>query len=128
MYISDMKIEVSNGEIIDKLTILEIKLDMIADSSKLLNIKKEYDILLPIAVKLIDMNNSLVKQLKTINSELWEIEDQIRVQEKKNDFGHDFIELARQVYRKNDVRARLKKEINEFTGSDLTEEKSYKDY
>jgi len=123
-----MKIEVSNGEIIDKLTILQIKLEMISDKIKIDNIKKEYDSLVPAAKAIIDLENKLVKDLKDINLELWKIEDEIREMENSSDFGTKFIELARSVYKKNDIRARVKKEINNFTGSELTEEKSYKEY
>ncbi len=128
VYISDMKIEVSNGEIIDKLTILEIKLEKIDDPPKLLNIKREYDILLPLAAKIVNLDHKLVEELRIINSELWEIEDNIRDKDRSNNFGPDFIDLARKVYKKNDIRAKLKSDINGLTGSHLSEEKSYKDY
>lgn len=123
-----MKIEVSNGEIIDKFTILEIKLDRIDDPAKLLNIQKEYDILFPIVENILELKHPLVNELKTINERLWDIEDNIRVLEKSRNFGPSFIDLARQVYISNDVRARIKKEINILTNSGLTEEKSYKEY
>lgn len=123
-----MKIEVSNGEIIDKLTILEIKLERISDQDKLENIKTEYDILLPISLEIIDLKHELVSKLKVVNSELWIIEDNIRDLERKAEFGKEFIVLARMVYRKNDIRAKIKKQINDLTGSNLSEEKSYKEY
>ena len=123
-----MKIEVSNGEIIDRLTILEIKLERIKDPDKLINISKEYEAILPFAEQIIDLNNQLVKDLKTINISLWEIEDRIRDLERNADFGALFVQTARQVYINNDDRARIKKEINLLTNSGFTEEKSYKKY
>lgn len=129
-----MKIEVSNGEIIDKYTILEIKLSKIKDTEKLKNIQHEFDVLTPDVKtiyskvsdkeKLTTMHQSLLK----INQKLWKIEDDIRECERAKDFGQTFIELARAVYFTNDDRSVVKKEINIFTGSDLIEEKSYEDY
>ena len=127
-YLAYMKIEVSNGEIIDKITILEIKLERISDPAKSLNIKKELDILLPVASEIINLDHHLVNLLKAANTRLWEIEDDIRELEHKSDFGADFIELARSVYKINDERARIKREINTLTNSGLIEEKSYKGY
>ena len=121
-----MKVEVSNGEVVDKITILKIKLDKIKDSDKLENIKKEYRILLPC------MESFKVRRefenLHAINFLLWEVEDNIREKEKIEEFDEEFISLARQVYRLNDKRARIKKTINEKTGSELIEEKSYKEW
>ncbi len=129
-----MKIEVSNGEIIDKYTILEIKLSKISDSKKLMNIQHEYDTLTP-DVKDIYANSkeeSALKKLHNdlleVNKKLWKIEDDIRECERANDFGQTFIDLARAVYYTNDDRSDVKKEINTYTGSDLVEEKSYEDY
>lgn len=129
-----MKIEVSNGEIIDKYTILEIKLSEIKDTKKLVNVKHEHEVLTPI-VKQIYAEASNQEILKTlhnnlldINKTLWKIEDDIRECERAKDFGETFIKLARAVYYTNDDRSVVKKEINEFTGSDLVEEKSYEDY
>ena len=129
-----MKIEVSNGEIIDKYTILEIKLSEIKDAAKLKNIQHEYDVLTP-DVKSIyqsskdqDHLKSLHNNLLEINKKLWKIEDDIRECERANDFGQTFIDLARAVYYTNDDRSDVKKEINVYTGSDLVEEKSYEDY
>ncbi len=129
-----MKIEVSNGEIIDKYTILEIKLSKIKDKQKLINIQHEYDVLTP-DVKSIynqckDENQlkELHNKLLDINKQLWKIEDDIRECEKANDFGDTFVKLARAVYYTNDDRSDVKKDINVFTGSDLVEEKSYEDY
>ena len=123
-----MKIEVSNGEIMDKLTILEIKMEKIADPAKRRNIQKEYELLSATAAGILSREDPLYRQLKEVNLRLWEIEDRIRELERRKDFGKEFIETARAVYRENDLRAALKKQINEKTGSDLTEEKSYKPY
>ena len=123
-----MKIEVSNGEIIDKLTILEIKLEKITDPAKRKNIQKEYDQLSAAAAAILTRDDPLYQQLKEVNLRLWEIEDRIRELDRRKDFGEEFIETARSVYRENDLRAALKRQINEQTGSGLTEEKSYKPY
>ncbi|MGB4293086.1 MAG: DUF6165 family protein [Bacteroidales bacterium] len=123
-----MKIEVSNGEIIDKLTILMIKLERIKDEEKLANIRKEYEMLRETAESVISLDDPLVKALYQVNSELWDIEDHIRELERRKDFGDDFINTARSVYFKNDRRAELKREINIKTSSGLIEEKSYEKY
>lgn len=129
-----MKIEVSNGEIIDKYTILEIKLSKIKDANKLINIKHEYNTLTPDVEHIYSSCNDytqlevLHKNLLEVNKKLWKIEDDIRECERANDFGQTFIDLARAVYYVNDDRSDVKKEINIFTGSDLVEEKSYEEY
>jgi hypothetical protein len=123
-----MKIEVSNGEIIDKLTIIQIKLERIKDKAKLINLKKEYDELISISDSIISTSDPLYIALYEINCELWDIEDYIRDLERKNDFGDDFISTARSVYFKNDKRSQLKREINLKTSSGLIEEKSYEKY
>lgn len=124
-----MKIEVSNGEIIDKLTILSLKLMHIKDESKLENIKKEHDLLKDVASQIgIEEENPLYIKLLEVNQKLWDIEDKIRDCERDKDFGEKFIELARRVYFTNDERSVIKREINEATGSELIEEKSYKEY
>ena len=123
-----MKIEVSNGELVDKLSILEIKLKKIQDSKKLKNIRKEYSFLEKAASLIIKRDDPLYKQLLDINLKLWEIEDRIRELEKNKDFGSEFIETARMVYFNNDIRAKIKQDINLKTNSDLFEEKSYEDY
>ncbi len=123
-----MKIEISNGEIIDKLTIIQIKLERIKDETKLKNLKKEFDILKKASSSIIDMNDPLYESLYQVNCELWEIEDRIRELERKKDFGQDFIETARAVYIKNDLRSVIKREINIKTSSGLIEEKSYGKY
>lgn len=124
-----MLIQVSNGEIIDKLTILSLKLVHIEDEDKLVNIRKEFDILYKAAKDIgIDESNELYQRMLEINGKLWDIEDKIRDCESRKDFGEEFVELARSVYITNDERSRIKKEINLQTGSSLIEEKSYKEY
>jgi predicted nuclease with TOPRIM domain len=123
-----MKIEVSNGEIVDKLTIIEIKLERISDSKKLENLKKEYGYLNDAVNKILSKSDPLYRRLYDINNKLWDIEDRIRDLERKGDFGKEFIETARSVYFTNDERSEVKKLINASTGSELTEEKSYEDY
>jgi hypothetical protein len=123
-----MKIEVSNGEIIDKLTIIQIKLERIKDKSKLVNLQKEYDELIKISSAIISTDDPLYKSLYLINCELWDIEDHIRDLERNKDFGDDFVSTARAVYFKNDKRSEIKREINIKTSSGLIEEKSYEKY
>lgn len=123
-----MKIEVSNGEIIDKLTIVMIKMERIKDPVKLVNLKKEYDELLSVTPSILSADDPLFKALYDVNCELWDIEDHIRDLERSRDFGADFIETARSVYFKNDKRSVIKREINIKTSSGLTEEKSYEKY
>jgi hypothetical protein len=123
-----MKIEVSNGEIIDKLTIIEIKLERIKDKSKQENLKKEYEELIKISSSIISTSDPLYKALYEVNCELWDIEDHIRDLERNKDFEDDFISTARAVYVKNDKRSELKREINIKTLSGLIEEKSYEKY
>jgi hypothetical protein len=123
-----MKIEVSNGEIIDKLTIIQIKLERIRDKSKLENLQKEFNILREASSSVMDQDNPLYKALYEVNCELWDIEDHIRDLERKKNFSDEFIAVARSVYIKNDRRSELKREINIKTSSGLIEEKSYKKY
>ena len=123
-----MKIEVSNGEIIDKLTILQIKIERIKDEKKLKNLKKEFDELNKTAASIMKPSNPLYKALYEINCELWDIEDHIRDLERRKDFGEDFIATARSVYLMNDKRAEIKRQININTSSGLIEEKSYQKY
>ncbi len=123
-----MKIEVSNGEIVDKLTIIEIKLDQIKDKKKRVNLNTEFTVLDEAVKKIISKDHELYKELLKINQELWNIEDRIRELEKAKDFGSEFIEVARAVYFTNDRRSDVKRRINELTGSNLIEEKSYEDY
>ena len=127
-----MKIEVSNGEILDKITILVIKSKIIADPIKLKNINNELDELKPfLDVVGYESNvtvNSLVKELQAINEKLWVIEDKLRDKEKSKEFDDEFVQLARGVYFTNDERARIKKNLNEVTNSKFVEEKSYQKY
>jgi hypothetical protein len=126
-----LMIEVSPGELIDKLTILEIKLREISDKGKLANVKLEYDLLaqaLDAEVAPTASLAALQAELKAVNEALWKIEDDIREQERRQDFGPEFIRLARAVYRTNDVRARLKRQINELLNSSIVEEKAYASY
>jgi Family of unknown function (DUF6165) len=123
-----MKIEVSNGEIIDKLTIIQIKLERIKDEAKLINLRKEYEELIKDSSSVLSTHDPLFKELYNVNCELWDIEDHIRDLERVKDFGADFIETARAVYIKNDRRSELKRDINIKTSSGLIEEKSYEKY
>lgn len=123
-----MKIEVSNGEIIDKLTIIQIKLERIKDKVKIANLQKEYNVLFKASSSIIATSDPLYMSLYEVNCELWDIEDHIRDLERKKDFGNDFISTARDVYIKNDKRSELKREINIRTASGLIEEKSYEKY
>jgi len=123
-----MQIEVSNGEIADKLVIVEIKLERIKDAIKLANLRKEYEILNDAVSLIVDKKNQLYIDLYKVNNQLWDIEDHIRDLERIKDFGDDFIQTARSVYFINDKRSDIKRKINELTGSNLTEEKSYEKY
>jgi|TARA_A100000171_G_C2099406_1_gene128847 hypothetical protein len=127
-----MKIEVSNGELLDKISILELKLLKIEDKEKLINIQKEFDVLNPLCVELFEKFGGQLQnhylELARINGLLWDIEDWIRDCEREKRFDEEFIQLARSVYVTNDQRSEVKKLINKTTGSDLVEEKSYKDY
>lgn len=123
-----MKIEVSNGEILDKISILEIKKARINSPEKLVNIEKEWMELWPLYEKLVTTDEVAWKyaELKSVNEQLWDIENDIREWEERYHFGDKFIQLARLVYITNDRRAKIKKELNLLTGSELMEEKSYK--
>ncbi len=123
-----MKIEVSNGEILDKLTIIQIKLERIKDKVKLVNLQKEYDELKNASASILPVTDPLYNALYKVNCELWDIEDRIRDLERKKDFGEEFVSTARAVYFKNDRRSEIKREINIKTASGLIEEKSYEKY
>jgi hypothetical protein len=123
-----MKIEVSNGEIVDKLTIVEIKSERIKDARKLENLHKEFEVLNNAVVGIIEKKHPLYLELLDINNQLWDIEDHIRDLERVKDFSDDFIQTARSVYYINDKRSDVKRRINELTCSNLTEEKSYEEY
>lgn len=120
-----MLIEVSNGEIADKLTIIEIKLEKISDPEKRKNLQAEWEVLNAATVSIMDKAHPLYQKLYALNQKLWDIEDACREFEKKQDFGDAFIQTCRSVYITNDERAAVKKEINQLTGSRLVEEKSY---
>ena len=126
-----IRIDVGPGELIDKITILQIKAEQIRDPGKLTNIRNELALLvttrdqsLPASTEL----DRLSDALRSVNQELWQIEDAIRDCERASDFGAHFIELARSVYRRNDERAKLKRQINDLFGSAIIEEKSYAKY
>ena len=116
---------ISIGELIDKITILKIKSILITDSIKLKNIEQELQLLEELKDSLNIDVDSLQSKLYGVNLELWHIENYKRECEKNQSFGEDFIETARQVYLKNDLRASIKKQINELVGSTIIEEKSY---
>ncbi len=130
------QIAVSHGEIVDKVTILEIKKERISAADKLANVRAEWD---SMQAPLQEIQQALKHDqqvsflelfaaLKDINTQLWEVEDALRLHERDQSFGADFVELARSVYHLNDRRALLKKQINTLTGSQLVEEKSYEPY
>ncbi len=124
-------VPVSYGELLDKITILEIKAERIADPAKLTNVRTELDLLgrtwAEAPVSRIDIAAPRAR-LKAVNEALWDIEDRIRLKERAQAFDAEFVELARAVYFRNDERAAVKREINEKLGSTLVEEKSYQDY
>ncbi len=126
-----ISVPVSYGELIDKITILEIKAAQISEASKMVNIRAELDLLSETwesdEASKTDVAEARAR-LKSVNEDLWEIEDRIRLKEKAQAFDVEFIELARSVYFRNDVRAKIKREINEALGSQLVEEKSYQNY
>ena len=125
-----IRIPVSPGELLDKITILEIKAERIGDAAKLRHVRTELDLL----TRAWDRSAANVdqawmaaarKELKEVNEELWDIEDRIRVKEAQQEFDQEFVALARSVYMRNDRRAELKKHVNTELGSDIVEEKSY---
>ena len=123
--------EISAGELLDKLTILEIKLSKIKDKNKVLEIKKEYASLSKtkkINIKVTPKLNSLIKKLKKTNLQLWDIEDKKRNCEKEKKFDSNFISIARKVYLNNDKRADIKSKINKYLGSNINEVKQYVNY
>ncbi len=128
---TSLSVEVAPGELIDKITILEIKLERIEDADKLANVKLEWETLIKARDGAIERTAELDRlsaELKAANEALWDIEDDIRDCERAKDFGDAFVELARSVYITNDRRAALKRQINELLGSSLVEEKSYAAY
>ena len=126
-----LQVPVSVGEVLDKITILQIKLAHISDAAKRVNIQNELDALLPLVAGdafTTDQMQGLMAELKAVNEALWDIEDDIREKEAVKSFDAEFIRLARAVYVTNDKRAEIKKQINLATGSALIEEKSYESY
>ena len=125
-----MQVEISIGELFDKLTILEIKMEKISDSSKLENITKEWNILNDKSMSILAIYSdqvlfNKVDQLEEVNRQLWDIEDWVRDCEKQERFDKEFVELARSIYKLNDKRSEIKKAINILTKSNIIEEKSY---
>ena len=126
-----LQVPVSVGEVLDKITILQIKLAHISDAAKRVNIQNELDALLPLVAGdafATDQMQGLMAELKAVNEALWDIEDNIREKEAVKSFDAEFVRLARAVYVTNDKRAEIKKQINLATGSALIEEKSYESY
>ena len=123
--------EISPGELLDKISILEIKLEKVKDKDRQKRIKTEYDILKKVQNSSIEMSDKikdLYRSVSNVNIKLWDIEDKIRICEQNKDFGKNFIELARGVYFNNDNRAKLKNEINEILKSNIREIKQFVDY
>ena len=123
--------EISPGELLDKISILEIKIEKVKDKNSLEEIKKEHKILKEIQTSSVDITGKirdLFQSVKNVNIKLWNIEDKLRICEKNKDFDKNFIELARGVYFANDERAKLKNEINEILKSNIREIKQYVDY
>jgi hypothetical protein len=123
-----VEIEVSIGEIVDKLSILRIKKNNITDEEKLVNINKEYDYLYYKVFQELKIESSDFYEMIMVNEMLWNVEDSIRKKEKNKEFDQDFIEMARSVYITNDRRAEIKKNINLKYNSTFVEEKSYESY
>ena len=126
-----LQVPVSVGEVLDKITILQIKLAHISNAAKRTNIQNELDALLPLVAGdafTTDQMQALMTELKSVNEALWDIEDDIREKEAAKSFDAEFIRLARAVYVTNDKRAEIKKQINLATGSAIVEEKSYESY
>mgnify|MGYP001441536828 CR=1 FL=1 len=122
-----MKVEVSNGELLDKLSILEVKKEKIKKKEKLLHVEREHAHLKSLAGSLeFSLEDSSYVRLREINYQLWDIEDEIRKKEEENDFGKRFIELSRSIYILNDERFRMKNDINKRTNSLFQEQKDHK--
>lgn len=131
MAVHSVRVEISPGEMIDKITILEIKAERMTDAQKLANVKAELDSLTADRDSVIQPSAELddcAAALRAVNETLWDIEDEIRACERNRDFGPRFVELARAVYVNNDERAGLKRRINEMLGARIVEEKSYQPY
>ncbi len=125
-----MMVEISNGELLDKLSILKIKLDNISEDDKLKNIRKEFDILNELSNEFLKQTTimNLFNELLDVNKKLWDVEDFIRHKEKLKEFDEEFVFYARNVYITNDLRAEIKRKINDITNSEIVEEKSYERY
>jgi hypothetical protein len=126
-----IRVDISPGELIDKITILELKLERISDSAKIANVRLEYDVLMEVYAREVVESvalGTLTERLKRINAALWEIEDHIREYERAKNFDAGFVALARSVYRTNDERSAVKRAINELLASKIIEEKSYAAY
>ena len=121
-------IPVSIGELFDKVSILHIKIEKIMDPKKKSDCKNELEMLNKLFLPYFAKNKELFSNLKNVNENLWKIEDDIRLKEKRKEFDQKFIQLARSVYRVNDERSNIKGQINSFFGSDIKEVKSYEDY
>lgn len=131
MSVASVGIQISPGELIDKITILAIKCERMTDQDKLRNVRAERALLEASLAETRAASaelDGLSAELKEVNERLWEIEDEIRLCEAAEDFGPRFVELARGVYRNNDRRAELKRRINQSLGSQIQEEKSYQPY
>ncbi len=127
----NINVPISPGELLDKITILEIKAEKIRDSEKLRNVETELDLLSSTWEQSSMYNSTVIKlrqSLKETNLVLWDIEDRIRIKEAEKEFDQEFVELARSVYQQNDKRAATKKEINKLLDSNIMEEKSYAEY
>ena len=123
--------EMSAGELLDKISILEIKLEKVKGKTNQEEINKEYKILKEVqnsSIKVSEKLKVLFKEIKEVNQILWNVEDKLRICEKNKDFGQNFIKLARDVYLNNDKRSRIKSKINEISGSNIKEIKQYVDY
>ena len=128
---NEILIPISPGELLDKITILQIKAERITDPVKVANVKTELDLLSKVWSETVEIDaeiTALTAELKSVNETLWEIEDDIRDEERGRRFGERFIELARAVYVTNDERANAKKKVNLHLNSTIVEEKSYQDY
>jgi hypothetical protein len=121
-------VPVSWGEVIDKVTILEIKLVRLSDGAARANVSRELEQLRGLAAPALARVATLAAELKTLNETLWDVEDRIRDHERSQNFDSEFVALARSVYRTNDARGRVKREISQTLGSGLVEEKSYRPY
>ena len=133
MVIKSKKIlsEISAGELLDKMSILEIKREKIKGKTNKEEINKEYKVLKETqnsSIELTEKMKTLFNEIKVVNLNLWNIEDKLRICEKNKDFGQNFIKLARDVYLNNDKRSKIKSKINELLGSNIKEIKQYVDY